>query len=564
MAAFDRRNNVQRKKAPESAAPQSSHAPTGPGVQLKATNYLQQKESLSPSRDSYALQRREASPGAEGGMDAGGMQATAAEGIAGSGQQLPHLDTIQAAFGGHDVSGVDAHVGGAAADASHDMGAQAYATGNSVAFAESPDLHTAAHEAAHVVQQREGVQLKGGVGEAGDSYEQNADAVADRVVAGQSAADLLPGGEGAQSAASGQVQHKPVQLLGDPLNQPTSEENRPAESHDYHHQNEETGEWVNNPRPGEKYNQRAYSFGKYQEMWERERGRKMTEGELATLRRGCIGITVLNLGGSGNPPLGESYNTFDQGHARMQAVQKLINEHPNMTAMDAQAAGYSLNFTGKLGDYKAVMFAKLFWSNQKAKPNQADFNAGEHEWSEDHKWEKQPLMLPNGMTVEQMIKDKGRQATIDYVHNDLGMEEFKKLTDANHDANVKAYYLAWAKAMEKKDPDAFPVDESTGKVDMTGYLYQSRPKIKRKDGEETYNGGYVNFDYGFYDEATDTIWHANHMMYKKGDEKRDKQPMYVYQSTVEKFTKGYTDFDRVIFCVGLQKNYDPNAAAANH
>jgi hypothetical protein len=60
-----------------------------------------------------------------------------------------------------------------------------------VAFADTPDLHTAAHEAAHVVQQRSGVHLKAGVGEVGDSYERNADAVADRVVAGDSAQDLL-------------------------------------------------------------------------------------------------------------------------------------------------------------------------------------------------------------------------------------------------------------------------------------------------------------------------------------------------------------------------------------
>jgi hypothetical protein len=63
--------------------------------------------------------------------------------------------------------------------------------GNDVAFGEAPDLHTAAHEAAHVVQQRGGVQLKGGVGKDGDHYEQHADAVADAVVAGRSAEGLL-------------------------------------------------------------------------------------------------------------------------------------------------------------------------------------------------------------------------------------------------------------------------------------------------------------------------------------------------------------------------------------
>jgi hypothetical protein len=89
------------------------------------------------------------------------------------------------------VSNVQAHTGGAAAQASSEIGAQAYATGNHVAFAGTPDLHTAAHEAAHVVQQREGVHLSGGVGQQGDAYERHADAVADAVVAGGSAEGLV-------------------------------------------------------------------------------------------------------------------------------------------------------------------------------------------------------------------------------------------------------------------------------------------------------------------------------------------------------------------------------------
>ncbi|HTE55742.1 MAG TPA: hypothetical protein VK698_33035, partial [Kofleriaceae bacterium] len=67
----------------------------------------------------------------------------------------------------------------------------AYAIGDRVAFARSPDLHTAAHEAAHVIQQRGGVQLADGVGRSGDMYERHADAVADRVVRGESAEALL-------------------------------------------------------------------------------------------------------------------------------------------------------------------------------------------------------------------------------------------------------------------------------------------------------------------------------------------------------------------------------------
>ena len=77
------------------------------------------------------------------------------------------------------------------------MGAEAFATGNQVAFGGAPSLRTAAHEAAHSVQQRGGVQLKGGVGQKGDAYERHADAVADAVVAGRSAEGLLDGQAGA-------------------------------------------------------------------------------------------------------------------------------------------------------------------------------------------------------------------------------------------------------------------------------------------------------------------------------------------------------------------------------
>lgn len=135
------------------------------------------------------------------------VQQIASRGVSGSGGQLPHLDRIQQSFGDrHDLSGISAHVGGSAGEACKAIGAEAYATGNSVAFSKSPDLHTAAHEAAHVVQQRAGVQLKGGVGAVGDVYEQNADAVADRVVQGKSAADLLPDAGASQSV--GAVQRK--------------------------------------------------------------------------------------------------------------------------------------------------------------------------------------------------------------------------------------------------------------------------------------------------------------------------------------------------------------------
>ena len=115
----------------------------------------------------------------------------AKRGLDGPAQTLPHFDAIQRSFGRHEIGSVSAHIGGPAARAAQAMNARAYATGNAVAFRQTPDLHTAAHEAAHVVQQRGSVRLKSGLGETGDRHERHADAVADLVVQGLSSEALL-------------------------------------------------------------------------------------------------------------------------------------------------------------------------------------------------------------------------------------------------------------------------------------------------------------------------------------------------------------------------------------
>jgi hypothetical protein len=184
------------RRAPTSGAPGTGRASTdatlGPGrrtltmdlppVQMRVT-----RDASAPTTDD--------------------VHAAAQHGTSGAGGPLPFHDRIQRAFGRHDISGVQAHTGAAAAEGTRGMGAEAYATGNAVAFGKAPDLHTAAHEAAHVVQQRAGVSLAGGVGAAGDSHEQHADAVADRVVAGGSAEALLDRYVGGGAPSTG-VQRK--------------------------------------------------------------------------------------------------------------------------------------------------------------------------------------------------------------------------------------------------------------------------------------------------------------------------------------------------------------------
>jgi Domain of unknown function (DUF4157) len=126
------------------------------------------------------------------------VQGLADHGTRGAGMTLPQLDAVQRSFGKHDVSGVKAHTDAAASAASKAMGAEAFASGEDVAFAGAPSLHVVAHEAAHVVQQRKSGP-GGGVGSPGDPHEKHADEVARRVVEGGSSEDLLdrsPAGSG--------------------------------------------------------------------------------------------------------------------------------------------------------------------------------------------------------------------------------------------------------------------------------------------------------------------------------------------------------------------------------
>lgn len=180
------------------------------------------KESLI-EREFPALQRRAGSGDTSAFALVPGPQAIAADGVRGGGGPLPHAEQIIGSVGEEHrgtIEGIGAHVGGAAAEASSAIGAEAYATGDQVAFAHAPDVGLAAHEATHVIQQRAGVHLKGGVGEAGDPYEQQADAVASAVERGQPAGHLLGGATSFGAASTPSVQRRVTATPGPANTQP--------------------------------------------------------------------------------------------------------------------------------------------------------------------------------------------------------------------------------------------------------------------------------------------------------------------------------------------------------
>lgn len=102
-------------------------------------------------------------------------------------------------------------------------------------------------------------------------------------------------------------------------------------------------------------------------------------------------------------------------------------------------------------------------------------------------------------------------------------------------------------------PGAFLPDPATRRIDMSDYKFLPRPRG-------------VNYDFGFWDENTNSFWHANHKELGIDD------PMIVYQSTRARFARrypmtdgsiryGYAEFDRIGYGVAVANNYDPAKGA---
>jgi hypothetical protein len=135
--------------------------------------------------------QRRVTAGSGPGVPAVQVHSAAAAGTRGVGEKLPYQAEIQRSFGRHNLADVRAHIDPSARAGARVMRAEAFTLGRHVAFAGSPDLHVVAHEAAHVIQQRAGLQLRDGLGQAGDPHERHAEAVARSVVQGRSAEELL-------------------------------------------------------------------------------------------------------------------------------------------------------------------------------------------------------------------------------------------------------------------------------------------------------------------------------------------------------------------------------------
>jgi hypothetical protein len=89
----------------------------------------------------------------------------------------------------------------------------------------------------------------------------------------------------------------------------------------------------------------------------------------------------------------------------------------------------------------------------------------------------------------------------------------------------------------------FTPDPKTGQVDMS----------KPHPGQ----AGYINFDYGLWDETTNKWWHANHCDSNvlvdtcKDDKGKPMGAMKVYESNLKHYSRSLDDFNEQVFCIAV-------------
>lgn len=148
-----------------------------------------QGNSTSQQQEEVGAVQTKAEPG-EAGPASISPQAVLARMGSGEPMQSSMRADMESALG-HDFSKVRIHTDGSARALARTLGAHAFTIGEHVAF--GPGLYRGntadsrrlvAHELTHVVQQRRGLSgniLRKGIGDPGDLYEQEADAVAERI-----------------------------------------------------------------------------------------------------------------------------------------------------------------------------------------------------------------------------------------------------------------------------------------------------------------------------------------------------------------------------------------------
>ncbi len=182
----------------------ATHAAPAPAAAAPLVQFSRDSVSLSAMTDSIAGGGASAGVALSKAGGGGSVADRAASGFSGAAQEVPHRKDMEKSFGGADFSGVKAYTDGPAKKANNDLGANAYAHGNAIAFkTANPSKALVAHELTHTIQQggaSAGPAASGAVaGNTGidTSGEHEAEAVEAAVGAGKPATSALSGGTAA-------------------------------------------------------------------------------------------------------------------------------------------------------------------------------------------------------------------------------------------------------------------------------------------------------------------------------------------------------------------------------
>ncbi|MBA3489119.1 MAG: hypothetical protein H0T78_06145, partial [Longispora sp.] len=152
---------------------------------------------------------------------------------------------------------------------------------------------------------------------------------------------------------------------------------------------------------------------------------------------------------------------------------------------------------------------------------------------------EQSLQVRNAI-LKLLKKNPTRQQFLMAVSEHKDLKNLKNVADAIYGLDLREvkpvifsqrFFMGGNNGGEKM----YRPNPKTGQIDMGAYQYEAKPK-------------YVNFDFGWWDERTNNWWHANHMEYSDPDQAAE-DPMYVYQSTLDHYSRRLLDFDNQVFSV---------------
>jgi RHS repeat-associated protein len=98
------------------------------------------------------------------------------------------------------------------------------------------------------------------------------------------------------------------------------------------------------PREDNPDKPRKYSVDEYISKWESDHGIEMTVDQRKTLMRGCIGITAVELGITGNPPMDNAFSTFEKAKEEADNLELDIKNNPGKYQANARVVIYSMKF----------------------------------------------------------------------------------------------------------------------------------------------------------------------------------------------------------------------------